>query len=183
MLHDGDMVLPVRNTEPSAGPALQYCHADTPLGEVLLSGRGGALTGLHFTGHRHSPQPGADWELAETPFDHVRRQLDQYFDGRRTRFDLPLDLQASPFELVVWTALLSIPYGVTAAYGEIAERIGRPGAARAVGAANGRNPVSIVVPCHRIIGADASLTGYGWGLERKAWLLDHEKRVLSRTGA
>ena len=156
------------------GP-LRYSYCETPLGTMMLTGRPGALSGLYFTGHRHSPRPEATWELDEGPFGDVRRQLGEYFDGQRTDFDLPLDLRGSEFELTVWSALQDIGYGRTASYGEVAERIGRPGAARAVGAANGRNPVCIVVPCHRVIGADRSLTGYGWGLERKAWLLDLEQ--------
>jgi len=158
---------------------MQYCEVDSPLGSILLSGHDGALSGLHFTGHRHSPEPSADWVLDPTSFDDVRRQVEEYFDGRRRMFDVPLAMEGSPFELTVWSALLDIPYGETASYGQIAQRIGRPGAARAVGAANGRNPVSIIVPCHRVIGSDASLTGYGWGVERKAWLLDHERGVHS----
>ncbi len=163
-------------TPATTGAAVRYCLADTPLGTIVLSGRHGALSGLHFTGHRHSPDPTARWERDEAPFDEVRRQLDEYFEGRRVTFDAPLALAGSPFEILVWAALQDIPFGETASYGEVARRIGRPGAARAVGAANGRNPVSIIVPCHRVIGADASLTGYGWGIERKAWLLDHERR-------
>ncbi len=155
---------------------VRYGHADTPLGTVLLSGRGGRLTGLHFTGHRRSPRTGPAWVRDEAAFDGVRRQLNEYFAGRRTRFDLPLALGGTPFELSVWTALQGIPYGATASYGDIAHSLGRPGAGRAVGGANGRNPISIVVPCHRVIGADGGLTGYGWGVDRKAWLLDHERR-------
>jgi methylated-DNA-[protein]-cysteine S-methyltransferase len=152
-----------------------YCETDSPLGPIVLSGHDGVLSGLHFTGHRHSPRPTDAWKLDEAAFDEVRRQLDQYFAGRLTQFDVPLAVHGSPFELTVWSALQDIAFGDTASYGEIAARIGRPGAARAVGAANGRNPISIIVPCHRVIGADASLTGYGWGVERKAWLLDHER--------
>jgi methylated-DNA-[protein]-cysteine S-methyltransferase len=156
---------------------MRYCLVDSPLGTIMLSGREGALSGLHFTGHRHSPQPASDWELDDEAFAPVHRQLDEYFAGGRSEFDVPLAMAGSPFELIVWAALLDVPYGETASYGEIAQRIGRPGAARAVGAANGRNPVSLIVPCHRVIGADASLTCYGWGVERKAWLLDHERGV------
>src|ERR1700722_13412635 len=104
------MVRPGRTPAPAVGAAVHDGHADTPLGPVLLCGTGGGLSGLYFTGHRHSPQPGAAWEPAEAPFAPVRRQLEEYFDGRRTGFDLPLDMRASPFELVVWTALQTIPY-------------------------------------------------------------------------
>jgi methylated-DNA-[protein]-cysteine S-methyltransferase len=170
-----DDVMQSNLTTPAATGTIRYCHTDTPLGTILLTGNGGALSGLYFTGHEHSRTVGATWEEDEAPFSSVRHQLDEYFDGRRTGFDVKIALRGSPFELTVWEALQGIPYGTTVSYGEIAGRIGRPKAARAVGAANGRNPVSIIVPCHRVIGADASLTGYGWGVERKAWLIDHEK--------
>jgi methylated-DNA-[protein]-cysteine S-methyltransferase len=107
--------------------------------------------------------------LAET-----RRQLEEYFGGDRRVFDLPLDLVGSEFQVAVWRSLADIPYGTTATYGEQAARLGRPSAVRAVGAANGRNPVSIVLPCHRVVGADGSLTGFAGGLAAKRWLLDHE---------
>jgi methylated-DNA-[protein]-cysteine S-methyltransferase len=110
----------------------------------------------------------------------VRRQLDEYFDGRRTVFTVPLRLVGTPFQVAVWEALLQVPYGATTTYGDLAARLGRPTASRAVGAANGRNPVSVIVPCHRLVGADGGLTGYGWGVERKAWLLAHEQAVRRR---
>lgn len=154
---------------------VRYCYTESPLGSIILSGGGHGLQGLHFTDHAHSPEPAAGWERDEAAFADARQQLGEYFEGRRRHFDVAVDLVGSPFELLVWTALQDIPYGETASYGDIARRIGRPGAARAVGAANGRNPVSIIVPCHRVIGADSSLTGYGWGVERKAWLLDLER--------
>jgi len=152
----------------------RYCYADTPLGTVLLTGDGDALNGVYFTDHLHSPQPGPAWDRDDDGFVEARHQLGEYFDGGRTRFDLALALHGSPFERSVWAAVGEIPFGETASYGEIARRVGRPGAARAVGAANGRNAVCIVVPCHRVIGADRSLTGYAWGVDRKSWLLDHE---------
>lgn len=155
---------------------IRYGYTETPLGTVLLTGEGDALSGVYFTDHRSSPVPSTEWELDEASFDAVRGQLSEYFDGRRTGFDLPLALRGSPFELSVWAALQDVGHGETVSYGHIARSIGRPTAARAVGAANGRNPVCIVVPCHRVIGADGSLTGYGWGVERKSWLLDHERR-------
>ena len=152
-----------------------YGHAETPLGMVLLTGRDGALTGLYFEQHDHTPRCDPSWRLDEDCFDAARSQLGEYFAGRRSSFDVAVQLDGSPFQRAVWSALCTVGYGETATYGQIAELIGRPGSARAVGAANGRNPVSIIVPCHRIIGADASLTGYGWGVERKAWLLDLER--------
>jgi O-6-methylguanine DNA methyltransferase len=108
------------------------------------------------------------------PLRAAAEQLDQYFAGARRRFDLPLDLPGTPFQQRVWQALSEIPFGETLSYGQLAARIGKPGAARAVGLANNRNPISIIVPCHRVIGADGSLTGYGGGLDRKRWLLAHE---------
>jgi methylated-DNA-[protein]-cysteine S-methyltransferase len=101
--------------------------------------------------------------------------LDEYFEGTRRDFDLTLELRGTDFQVAVWSALRAIPYGQTTSYSAIANAIGKPASVRAVGAANGRNPISIVVPCHRVIGADGSLTGYGWGVDRKAWLLDHEQ--------
>jgi methylated-DNA-[protein]-cysteine S-methyltransferase len=154
---------------------ISYGHAQTPLGTVLLTSRDGDLTGLYFEGHAHTPEIGAAWVRDEGAFGLVRGQLDEYFAGRRTTFEVPLRLDGSPFQLAVWSALREIPYGETTSYGEIARRIGRSGSARAVGAAHGRNPISIIIPCHRVIGADATLTGYGWGVDRKAWLIDHEQ--------
>lgn len=138
------------------------------------------MVGLDFTGHRLSPDPMGSWILDEVPFERVRSQLEGYFAGVLSDFDLELSLMGSPFELQVWNALRDIPYRATISYSQIALRIGRPKAARAVGAAIGRNPIAIVVPCHRVIGANRELTGYAWGLERKAWLLDHEQSHLVR---
>jgi methylated-DNA-[protein]-cysteine S-methyltransferase len=126
------------------------------------------------------------WTRADGPFEDARGQLDEYFAGRRLTVDLPLAMAGTPFQVRVWRALLEIPYGETTTYGELARQV-RPGggwqAARAVGAANGRNPIAVVVPCHRVIGADGSLTGYGGGLERKRFLLDLEAAVLARRAA
>jgi methylated-DNA-[protein]-cysteine S-methyltransferase len=121
-------------------------------------------------------QPG--WQPADEPFAALRAQLAEYFAGARTTFDLPLALAGSPFQLRVWRALQDIPYGATTRYGALARRIGVPSAARAIGVANGQNPVCVIVPCHRVIGADGSLTGYGGGLERKRLLLDLEAGAL-----
>jgi methylated-DNA-[protein]-cysteine S-methyltransferase len=107
------------------------------------------------------------WRRDDEPFRDVRDQLDEYFEGRRMDFDLPLQLEGTPFQRLVWRALLDVPYGETMSYGQLARRISRPAASRAVGAANGRNPISVIVPCHRVIGADGALTGYGGGIERK----------------
>ena len=160
-----------------------YSYVDTPIGRALLTGRAGALTGLYVADHEGSPRPGREWVEDPAAFADARRQLDEYFAGSRRAFELPLELAGTPFQLAVWTALRGVEYGRTIGYGELAGRIGRPTAARAVGAANGSNPISIIIPCHRVIGADGSLTGYGWGTDRKAWLLAHERRhILAAEG-
>lgn len=164
-------------------PVLQITSAPShcsrlasPIGQLLLVGRPGVLTGLYVSDHERCPPAGADWVEDDAAFADARRQLDEYFGGERTTFDLEIDLEGAgtPFQVKVWQALLDIPFGQTITYGEQARRIGSPSAFRAVGAANGRNPVSVVVPCHRVVGASGALTGYGWGTERKSWLLQHE---------
>jgi methylated-DNA-[protein]-cysteine S-methyltransferase len=162
-----------------------YTSVDSPIGELLLLGDGHALHGLWMRpGRTAFARPG--WTRADGPFEDARGQLDEYFAGRRLTVDLPLAMAGTPFQVRVWRALLEIPYGETTTYGELARQV-RPGggwqAARAVGAANGRNPIAVVVPCHRVIGADGSLTGYGGGLERKRFLLDLEAAVLARRAA
>lgn len=154
-----------------------YTTMDSPIGELLLLGDGEALRGLYMQEGRTAVAVRRDWERSDEPFDEVRTQLAEYFEGRRTTFDLPLTMAGNDFERRAWRALQEIPYGETISYGEQARRIGAPAAARAVGTANGRNPISIVVPCHRVIGANGSLTGYGGGLERKRTLLDLEAGV------
>jgi methylated-DNA-[protein]-cysteine S-methyltransferase len=151
-------------------------HLASPIGNLLLVGRPGVLTGLYVADHDRCPAVAPEWVEDDDAFTDVRRQLGEYFEGTRRTFDVHTEPAGSPFQRQVWQALLDIPYGHTASYGDIARRLGRPTAARAIGAANGRNPISIVVPCHRVIGANGTLTGYGWGNERKAWLLDHERR-------
>jgi methylated-DNA-[protein]-cysteine S-methyltransferase len=170
---------------------------DSPLGELLLVGDGRALHRLHMQDGRSRLSIDPRWERHDDAFANVVQQLAEYFDGRRRVFDLELEFggasdagaadtagghgagaSANPFELRVWRALLEIPYGETVSYGQIAATIGAPTAARAVGLANGRNPIAVIVPCHRVIGADGTLTGYGGGLERKRLLLDLEAGVL-----
>lgn len=158
--------------------ATSFTTVDSPLGPLLLVVRDGALSGLYLGAHEKCPSPDPAWIEDEAPFKDVAHQLEEYFAGTRTDFDVEVDLEGTPFQVEVWTALRAIPYGETISYAELARRIGRPAAVRAVGSANGRNPVSIIVPCHRVIGADGSLTGYGWGTDRKAWLLDHEQPTL-----
>jgi methylated-DNA-[protein]-cysteine S-methyltransferase len=152
---------------------------DSPIGELLAVGDGCALHGLYMQQGRTATAARQDWQRADEAFQQVRGQLDDYFAGRRHSFDLPLALAGSPFQQRVWRALQDIPYGETTSYGEVARRIGVPSAPRAVGVANGQNPVAVIVPCHRVIGADGSLTGYGGGLERKRLLLELEAGVLS----
>ncbi len=152
---------------------MRYTTIESPIGELLLAGDERGLRRLHmspFTIEDH-------WERDDDLFAGVRRQLDEYFAGARRDFDVALDLNGNSFELAVWGALLEIPYGETASYGEIARRVGHPDAPRAVGVANARNPVALIVPCHRVIGSDGSLTGYGGGLDRKRFLLDLEAGV------
>lgn len=152
-----------------------FTQCPSPIGRLLLTSDGAALTGLYMETSRKA-QPTGDWveDAAAAPLTAALRQLDEYFAGTRRAFDLPLRLEGTEFQQRVWRELTVIPYGETWSYGQLAQRIGKPSASRAVGLANGRNPISILVPCHRVIGADGSLTGYGGGLERKQWLLAHE---------
>ena len=143
---------------------------------------GEALVGLRFEGGEPA-QPLCRGDGSPELIHLVGRQLDEYFAGARTAFDVPVGFGGTPFQHDVWAALMTIPHAQTSTYGAIARRIGRPAAARAVGAANGQNPISIIVPCHRLVGAHGDLTGYGGGLERKAWLLDHERRIAGASAA
>jgi methylated-DNA-[protein]-cysteine S-methyltransferase len=153
---------------------LLYTRIDSPIGELLLVGDGERLHGLHMQEGRRPLAVGSGWQPAEAPFEEARAQLAEYFAGERTEFDLPTDGVGTPFQRSVWAELERIPYGETISYAELARRIGRPSASRAVGMANGRNPISIIVPCHRVVGADGSLTGYGGGVGRKRFLLELE---------
>ncbi len=144
----------------------------SPIGDLLLLGDGVALTGLYLDPDRVAMASGL--RNAEEPFRLVREELERYFSGDLHRFTVPLAPRGTAFQLRVWAALLAIPFGETRSYGEIAAEIGRPKAVRAVGQANGHNPISLIIPCHRVIGQDGSLTGYGWGVDRKRWLLAHE---------
>ena len=149
---------------------------DSPLGDLLLVGDGAALIGVYIQdGERPAAARGT--AKSDALLGEARRQLDEYFAGERVEFDLPLAPSGTEFQRRVWRALEEIPYGDTISYGELARRIGRPTASRAVGMANGHNPISIVVPCHRVIGAAGALTGYAGGVERKRFLLDLERRA------
>jgi methylated-DNA-[protein]-cysteine S-methyltransferase len=159
---------------------IQYRTIDSPIGPLALAGRGQLLTNLRMVNQTYEPNR-TNWVPDDRAFPDAVQQLEAYFAGERTDFDLELSLAGSEFQRRVWQALLTIPYGETRSYGEIAEQIGASGAARAVGLANGRNPIAIIVPCHRVIGASGSLTGYGGGLERKQSLLELERRRQSVT--
>ncbi len=150
---------------------MYYCYLDTPIGELLLAGDDDALAMIGFPkgSMRRDPEP--DWIFNEKPLATARQQLTEYFAGTRKEFDLPVALSGTEFQVSVLEALQQIPYGETVSYGEIARRIGRPKAVRAVGAANGRNPIPVVVPCHRVIGSSGDLTGFGGGLDTKEALL------------
>ena len=147
----------------------------SPIGPLLLCGNGTAITAIFMATRRHPEDIPTDARPDDGPFREARRQLEAYFDGDLREFTLELAPEGTLFRQKVWRALLDIPYGATESYGALAERIGLPQAARAVGLANGRNPISIVVPCHRVIGKTGALVGYGGGLERKQWLLAHEQ--------
>ncbi|HVV17861.1 MAG TPA: methylated-DNA--[protein]-cysteine S-methyltransferase [Pseudonocardiaceae bacterium] len=151
----------------------------SPVGDLTVVARDDAVVGLYFDGQRRRP---ADvGERAETPLlGQVRQQLDEYFTGGRTTFDLPLRPDGDTFDQRVWALLPAIPYGETRSYGDLARQLGDPGLAQAVGAANGRNPLCVLVPCHRVVGADGSLTGYAGGLDRKRFLLDLETPAETR---
>jgi methylated-DNA-[protein]-cysteine S-methyltransferase len=150
---------------------------DSPLGPLTLTASDGALTRLAMENQRHAPAASPEWVRDDTWFAPVTEQLDAYFAGDLKEFDVPLRMTGTGFQQRVWEGLRTIPYGETLSYGELATRVGSPGGSRAVGLANGRNPIAVIVPCHRVIGADGSLTGYGGGLERKVALLDLERGV------
>lgn len=156
-----------------------FTFYQSPIGPLLMMSDGRSLIGLHTETDKHRPQARPEWirDDSAEPFAEVAAQLDDYFAGLRTGFDLPLAPQGTQFQITVWRALLGIPFGETISYAELARRVGNPKASRAVGHANARNPISIIVPCHRVIGADNSLTGYAGGLERKRALLAHEAQV------
>ncbi len=160
---------------------MHYTKIASPLGELLALGDEDGLTALYLPTGRHAAVTPQDARRDDPALADVSDQLDEYFAGRRTDFELRLNPHGTPFQLKVWLALRTIPYGATASYGQQAARIGDPGSARAVGLANGRNPISIIVPCHRVIGANGSLTGYGGGIEAKRWLLDHEAQSAGLT--
>ncbi len=150
----------------------------SPVGPLTIVAQDATITGLYMDAQRHAPAPGSfglPADVADEPFASAAAQLRAYFDGELTEFDLQLSPAGTEFQRRVWAGLRAIPYGQTVTYGELARRLGSPAASRAVGLANGKNPIAIVVPCHRVIGSDGSLTGYGGGLDRKRFLLALER--------
>jgi methylated-DNA-[protein]-cysteine S-methyltransferase len=152
-----------------------FTYVDSPLGPLLLAGSRHALKLIGFSRGDRARSEGPDWQRDDAAFARVRQQLDEYFAGQRRVFDVPLAPDGTDFQRAVWHALLTVPYGETCSYQQIALRIDQPKALRAVGAANGANPIPIIIPCHRVIGSDGSLTGFGGGLDSKRWLLDLER--------
>jgi methylated-DNA-[protein]-cysteine S-methyltransferase len=158
---------------------IYFTFYESPIQSLRLVSNGRSLIGLYMMSENHDLNLQSDWleDGSVNPFPETKQQLTAYFAGTLTKFDLPLQRQGTTFQQGVWEVLKTIPYGTTMSYGELARQIGQPSASRAVGLANGRNPVSIVVPCHRVIGANGKLTGYGGGIERKQWLLNHERFI------
>ncbi|MFD0318258.1 methylated-DNA--[protein]-cysteine S-methyltransferase [Streptomyces flavalbus] len=153
----------------------QHTVIDSPYGPLTLVADDGTLSGLYMTDQRHRPAEETFGPRSTAPFAEAEEQLEAYFAGDLKEFTVELRLNGTPFQRTVWAALRTIPYGETRTYGELAADLGNPHASRAVGLANGRNPVGIIVPCHRVIGASGDLTGYGGGLDRKRRLLDFER--------
>jgi methylated-DNA-[protein]-cysteine S-methyltransferase len=158
---------------------VSYTTIESPVGPLLLAGDERGLQRVSFENSKRTALPRADWKLDKEPFAEVIRQLQAYFRGELKEFALPLAMEGTEFQLRVWNALRTIPYGETVSYAQLAERIGNPKAVRAVGLANGSNPIPIIVPCHRVIGSDGSLTGFGGGLSTKKMLLELENKQLS----
>jgi methylated-DNA-[protein]-cysteine S-methyltransferase len=164
-----------------------FTRLPTPVGDLILTASETALTGVYFPISRRGPPPttSAGWEedsgegAASVILARARGQLADYLAKTRTTFDIPLEAEGSKFEHRVWNALVTIPYGTTRSYGELAKSLGDKHATRAVGLANGKNPIPIIVPCHRVVGAKGELTGFGGGLERKRWLLEHEGALIA----
>jgi len=152
-----------------------YSYIDSPLGTQLVQGDEHFVSGLYMPQHKGWRGPDAAWQQSDAPFVAVREQLAEYFAGERQQFDVPLKFAGTLFQQRVWQELVRIPFGSTITYAQLAQRVGQPTASRAVGNANGRNPISILVPCHRVIGTNGKLTGYAGGVEKKRWLLDWER--------
>jgi len=164
---------------PAPDSRLAYGYFDSPIGRLMVAGDSDALHSIQFPSESRSDVLREGWRRDERPFAEAFAQLRAYFAGELTQFSLPLRLAGTAFQIRVWAALCKIPFGTTVSYGALAARIGKPSASRAVGGANGANPLPIVVPCHRVIGSDKSLTGFGGGIEIKRFLLDHERRAAT----
>jgi methylated-DNA-[protein]-cysteine S-methyltransferase len=160
---------------------VNYAVIESPIGRLLAVGNGAALCGLYMESHKRGPAPSDGWRRDDDSLRFVAEQLAAYFAGELKSFDLPCAAAGTTFQRRVWTALGEIGFGETVTYAQLAQRVGAPTATRAVGAAVGRNPLSIIVPCHRAVGSDGSLTGFAGGLPRKRWLLEHEKAVLAES--
>jgi methylated-DNA-[protein]-cysteine S-methyltransferase len=175
------MIMATTSEAPAAAAAATHTTVRSSLGDLTVVARGGAVTGLYFPHHWHQPDRTTFGEYRDDGFDGVRRQLDEYLAGARREFDVRVDVSGSPFQWRVWQLISQIPYGSTASYGELASELGGGVTAQEVGAATGRNPVSIIIPCHRVVGANGGLTGYAGGLRRKRILLDLEQDVAGRS--
>ncbi len=167
-------------TVSSAAPGSTTTTIESPIGELTLVAEDGVLTGLYFPHHWYRPDPASFGRRSETGFGETKRQLAGYFAGRREHFDLPVDAHGDEFQRRVWDLICHIPYGQTVSYGDLARELGSQVLAKDVGAAVGRNPLSVIVPCHRVIGQDGRRTGYAGGLARKRFLLDLEKQATGR---
>jgi methylated-DNA-[protein]-cysteine S-methyltransferase len=159
--------------------AIEYSWMESPVGALLIAGDESGLRRLLFAEGRHRVRPEPGWRENPDAFTEVIRQLRSYFSGALREFHLPLAPEGTPFQVRVWKELLNIPYGATISYGELARRLGDPNASRAVGLANGANPIAIIIPCHRVIGSNGKLTGYGGGLKNKEWLLGLERGQMN----
>ncbi len=158
---------------------MNFTHHDSPIGRLLLVSDEQGLRQIGFPAGKNTPMPEENWHEKDAAFNEEHAQLNAYFDGKLTRFNLKLAPRGTEFQQSVWTALQNVGYGTTCSYRDIAKSLGKPGASRAVGSANGKNPIPIVIPCHRIIGSDGTLTGFGGGLMTKQWLLSHETGAQS----
>ena len=160
-----------------------FTHVDSPIGRLMLTANERALTGLYFsTGNKAKKEPDPAWQLCEARFEQARKELNEYFDGVRRQFNVALEPRATPFQNKVLAALNQIPFGEVRSYKQIAETIGSPKAVRAVGSANGNNPIAIFIPCHRVVGSNGALTGFGGGLHAKRYLLSLEQPQRSLAG-
>jgi len=162
--------------------ATGWATTGSPIGELTLVADDGRLTGVYFPHHWYRPDPANFGRRAEPGFEEVRRQLAEYFAGERRSFELPLDARGDEFQRQVWEMIAAIPYGQTTTYGDLARELGGQVGAKDVGAAVGRNPLSVIVPCHRVVGKDGRLTGYAGGLARKRFLLDLEQSAAGQPG-